>query len=150
MEGMTIREWIVKNTSKYSSSADAADACSAEIGIKRSTFFNTLSDLKKLGKVRTDIFLAGGAKVANLGLSEQELRSKHDALYKLEQAIKLLSPGKFVPEPEFRSTVAIDPSKFRAKADLPQFDQYKGRVGSLTYWGHPKDIQRLKDEGVLQ
>ncbi len=148
-KGLSISEWIRQKGSKFKSSSEAADACAAELHVARKTFFNTLYKLKKSGKVKPTTCLPD-AKVANIGLSEQELRSKHDGLYKLEQAVKNLIPTKFIPEPEFRATIATNPSQFRSKADLPQFDIYKGRVSGVTYWGHPRDIKRLKDEGILQ
>lgn len=147
-----VRDWIRQNGSKYHKNSEIADACVAALGARRKTVLNALSDIKTNtnGKAAVASLSACELRIGNLGLSEQELRSKHDALYKLEQAVKALSPGKFIPEPEFRATVSIDPSKFRSKSDLPQFDAYRGRVAGLTYWGHPKDIKRLKDEGVLQ
>jgi hypothetical protein len=147
--GLTISEWIRQKGSKFKSTSEAADACSAELHLTRKSFFNTLYELKKKGKVKPTTCLPD-ARGANLGLSEQELRSKHDGLYKLEQAVKTLMPGKFIPEPEFRATIATNPSQFRSKADLPQFDIYRGRTQGITYWGHPRDIKRMKDEGILQ
>jgi len=146
--GTTIREWVTNNAGKYQNNSELADACSKELGVARKTIFNLLSEMKAKGKEKP--IRGSEIRLGNLGLSEQEFRAKHDSLYKLEQAVKMLMPDKFIPENEFRATVAIDPSKFRSKADLPQFDTYKGRVNGVTYWGHPRDIKRLKDEGVLQ
>lgn len=150
---LTIREWLAKNREKYQKNSEAADACAEELKVAKKTVFNMISKLKK-NENRIAAAISGicgsDVRLGNLGLSEQEFRAKHDSLYKLEQAVKALVPDKFIPETEFRATISIDPSKFRSKADLPQFDIYKGRVTGVTYWGHPRDIKRLKDEGVLQ
>jgi hypothetical protein len=145
----SIREWWLENSSLYSSYGDAIQACRSALNIaSKASIYRVVGKLRRKG---ADVLIKNNqeGKINNVGLSEQELRSKHDALYKLEQAVKTLTLGKFIPEPEFRATVSIDPSKFRSKSDLPQFDQYKGKVQGVTYWGHPKDIKKLKDEGVL-
>lgn len=145
---ISIREWWLDYSSLHASYKDAVLACMSALNVTKHSVHKVTSSLriagvKILDKNNPQITVSG------IGLSEQELRSKHDALYKLEQAVKTLISGKFIPEPEFRSTISIDPSKFRSKADLPQFEQFKGKVHSVTYWGNPKDIKRLKDEGVL-
>lgn len=145
---LTVREWLTKNRSKYGKNGEAAAVCAAELKVAKKTVFNMMATLKRNGRSASPPS-AGEARLGNIGLSEKELRSKHDSLYKLEQAVKILTSGKFIPEPEFRATVNIDPSKFRSKSDLPQFDVFKGRVAGVTYWGNPKDIKRLKDEGVF-
>jgi hypothetical protein len=144
----TIREWWCENCGLYNSYGEAVKACISALKVQPNAVYKSVARLKKRG---TKVLVKDNRKstIGNIGLSEEELRSKHDALYKLEQAVKTLTLGKFIPEPEFRATVSIDPSKFRSKSDLPQFDSYKGRVQGVTYWGNPKDIKKLKDEGVL-
>lgn len=144
----SIREWLLENGSLYKSYKDVLTACVSDLKVTRHSVYKTAGKLRIKG---VNILVKDGqeSKIIGIGLSEQELRSKHDALYKIEQAVKLLISGKFVPEPEFKATVSIESSKFRSKSDLSQFDQYKGRVQGVIYWGNPKDIKRLKDEGVL-
>ena len=85
------------------------------------------------------------------GVSESLLRAKHDALFILRNAAKSLVQGIFYTESEFREKVCkLDSNKFRSKADLNEFDQYKGRASGITYWSHPKSIRSVKEDGVLQ
>lgn len=144
----SIREWWLEHSPGYNSYTDAVQDCVSILKVTRHSVYKIVGKLKRKG---TSVLVKDGqpSKINGIGLSEQELRFRHDALYKLEQAVKTLTSGKFIPEPEFRTTISIDPSKFRSKADLPQFDQFKGKVQGVTYWGNPKDIKRLKDEGVL-
>ena len=145
----TIREWWGENSILYSSYSDAVAACSEQLGVTRRAIFNLNRRLKLKGKPSLNGKSFSNKKICSSGLSEEELRIKHDPLYKLEKAVKSLIKGQFIPEQEFRGIVGLDSSKFRAKADLPQFDLYKGKVQGAIYWGNPKDIKRLKEEGIL-
>ena len=155
----TIASWWKENEKNFETYSDAVKACYKDLGVSPKTVYNRCSVLRTLpfssrapkngtspALTRSPIILKGKMT----GLSEVELRSKYDALYKLEKAVGSLGRGQFVPEQEFRSAINLEPSKFRAKADMPQFDQYKGKVAGVTYWAHPADIKKLKNEGVLQ
>jgi hypothetical protein len=144
----SIRDWWIENSSLYTSSVNAIAACVRDLEVRRKSVVKSLARMRLQGIMeasneRNDEFKS------NMGLTEQELRSKHDSLYKLEQSVKTLAPGKFIPENDFRVLTTLDVVKFRSRAELPQFDLYKGKVNGMTYWGNPKDIKRLKEEGVL-
>jgi len=144
----TIYEWWRDNKSLYSSIADAVESCSESLNVQKRSVIKAIRRMRLRG---LDVSNNGNGKIRirTKGLTEQELRKKHDPLYRLEQAVIELEPGKFIPEHEFRILVSLDNIKFRTNADLPKFDSYKGKVNGITYWGHPKDIKRLKEEGIL-
>lgn len=160
MKEGTIKEWWKANEKNFQSYGEAVKACAAQLGVAEKTVYNQCSSLRTLpfssrapkngttspALTRPPILLKGKMT----GLSEVELRSKYDALYKLEKAVGSLTRGQFIPEQEFRSAINLEPSKFRSKADMPQFDAFKGKVAGVTYWAHPADIKKLKNEGVLQ
>jgi len=79
-------------------------------------------------------------------MTEDQMRAKFDWLYKLRKAVAQLEPGKYWPEADFREMVAKVPgNKFRSVADLSEFDDYHGKEGGTTYWGHPESIAKLQN-----
>ena len=86
----------------------------------------------------------------SFSVSEEDIRKKHDPYYQIERAAEGISEGIFYTEADFRSSVVkINTSVFRRPADNEMFAKYKGRAGSVVYWGHPERIKKLKEEGVL-
>lgn len=84
------------------------------------------------------------------GISETDLLRKHDILFQIQEAVKLLPKGRFFTEAEFKEFAKIHSPQFRSRADLPEFEQYKGKAGSVLYWGHPESIKKFKDRGTFQ
>ena len=159
MSPTTTREWMIKNLSKYDSTQDAVKACSKELDLSYFSVRDKVTRLVKEGVLTpVDQFTPRFKSCPStqrhstiIGLSIDDMREKYDALYKIEKAVKEIPEGRFIPEAEFRECVAkCEASKFRAKADLDQFNKYKGVAKGITYWGNPSDIKRLKEQGVLQ
>lgn len=83
-------------------------------------------------------------------ISETDIRQKHDLYFKINQAAQSIEEGKFYTEVDFRECIVrVSAAAFRRPADDDGFVRYKGRASGITYWGHPKSIQKLKDERVL-
>jgi hypothetical protein len=139
-----VKVWFDTHKTEYGSEDEALKACAKhfKLGVVAAQQRMGIKDpyLKTMKESHPDV-----------GLSEHQLREKIDPLFKLEQAVKEIPAGKFIPEAEFRSNVAkLNATQFRAKADLPQFNIYKGRNSGVIYWGKPASIKKLKDEGILQ
>lgn len=83
------------------------------------------------------------------GLSEAELRAKHDNHYKISKALKSLKKGEFIPEPELISSIGLSGGGYRRWLDSNNYNDYRGKAQGITYYGHPEDIRRMKDETVL-
>ena len=153
----TIRQWMVENLSKYETTREAIKDCSKELCLSFISVRDKVTKLVKEGILTpVDQFTPRPKSLpqkhgSQIGLSVEDMREKYDALYKIEMGVKEIPEGRFIPEAEFRECVAkCEASKFRAKADLDQFNKYKGVAKGITYWGNPSDIKRLKDQGVLQ
>lgn len=115
---------------------------------------------KKFGKSRSAVLdnyrkaLRGGGKVTatttailNVGVSEAELRAKHDNLYKIRQGVKQLEDGRYLTDQQMREFCKVNTSKWRSFADNVEFDKYKIKVsGGVTYWGTPKCVQKLHQD----
>lgn len=84
------------------------------------------------------------------GISEAQLRAKHDLRYIVESKCLELKKGVFMTQAEFVQFCKINPGAgYRGVMDHPEYDKYHGRAGSIIYWSHPDSIKKLKDEGVL-
>ena len=144
----SIRNWMTANLSKYNSTKEATRACSKKLGYPIKSVQTKTNEWIRKGALNPNSFSKSSSLV---GLSVDDMREKYDALYKIEKAVKEIPIGRYIPEAEFRECVVkCDASKFRAKADLEQFNKYKGIAKGVTYWANPSDIKRLKDQGVLQ
>ena len=148
---------MIANLAKYETTQEAIKACSKELRFSFISVRDKVTRLVKEGVLTpVDQFTprpksSPQKHCSQLGLSVDDMREKYDALYKIEKAVKEIPEGRFIPEAEFRECIAkCETSKFRAKADLEQFNKYKGVAKGITYWGNPTDIKRLKDQGVLQ
>lgn len=82
-----------------------------------------------------------------LGLSERELRARHDKTFIIQQAVRKLHKGEYVLDQDMRDKVCrISPQFWRNHAEKSIFDCFKMRIDGKVYWGIPSDIQRLKEE----
>lgn len=86
-----------------------------------------------------------------MGLTEDQLRSKHDIRYIVVSKCKDLKKGVYLTQGEFIQFCGIRPGAgYRDILEHPNHDQYHGKAqGGTIYWGHPDSISKLKDDGVL-
>ena len=99
----------------------------------------------------------GGRKKApeipkrTVGITEAELRARFDVKFKLETAAKGLQEGKFLTRQEFVDISGLKSlGGYTSVMERPEFDQYRGKAGGTEYWGHPKSMLRMKEEGILR
>ena len=112
-------------------------------------FYGSESSKKETQSPGKDIqpSLNGGIK----GLSENELRSKHDNRTILRNHLNCLKPGLFTPETDFIQLCKFKVGTgFRSVLSDSEFEDYHGTAGGVIYWGTTKDILRLKSEGILR
>ena len=84
------------------------------------------------------------------GISESQLRAKHDLRFIVESKCLELKKGVFMTQAEFVQMCRINPGAgYRGVIEHPEYDKFHGRAGSIIYWSHPESIKKLKDEGVL-
>ena len=135
----TVREWCQQNYEKYPTKDELIENCIKLLGVKRKQVLHIFKSLDN----------NNGA--SGIGLSENELRAKCDVLYKIETALNKLPSDRYIPDTEFREFFCqVNANKYRSKADLPQFEKYKGIAGGVTYWGVANNIKRLKESGILK
>lgn len=85
--------------------------------------------------------------VVAIGLSEKELRSRHDKTFIIQQALKKIRKDEFITDQDMRDKICkISTQHWRSHSEKSVFDTYKMRLDGKTYWGLPADIKRLKEE----
>lgn len=85
-----------------------------------------------------------------VGISEAQLRAKHDLRFIVESKCGELKKGVFMTQSEFVQFCKINPGAgYRGVIEHPEYEKYHGRAGGTVYWSHPESIKKLKDEGVL-
>jgi len=88
--------------------------------------------------------------IPKIGISETELRQKHDISYKIRQTAESLN-GDFYTEYDFIKLCNIPGnSGYRQVIESGAFDIFRGRAGNTVYWSSPASIQKMKNEGVLK
>ena len=89
-------------------------------------------------------------KHPSVGLSEEQLRAKHDIRFIIATKLKELSPGVFLSRSEFVQFCGIRSGQgYSDVIEHPNFDAYHGKAGGVVYFSHPESIKKLKSEGVL-
>lgn len=82
-----------------------------------------------------------------LGITEKELRSRHDKTFIILQAVKGLQKDQFVLDQDMRDKVCrISTQYWRSHSEKSCFEQYKMKLDGKVYWGVPSDIKKLKEE----
>jgi hypothetical protein len=87
------------------------------------------------------------------GINEEELRSRHDPIFKVRKAAELLLEGRFIQREKFRNEIVrISPVNFKEAEREPEFSKYQGRSmsGGIIYWSHPSSIKKMIQDHVLQ
>ena len=88
--------------------------------------------------------------IPKIGISEIELRQKHDISYKIRQTAESLN-GDFYTEYDFIKLCNIPGnSGYRQVIESGAFDIFRGMAGNTMYWSNPTSIQKMKNEGVLK
>jgi len=86
----------------------------------------------------------------SIGLSEEQLRAKHDIRFIVASKLKELKPGTYLTRSEFIQFCGIRPGQgYSDVLEHPNYDSYHGKVSGVIYFSHPDSIKKLKSEGVL-
>ena len=159
---MSITEFLRENAGKYPDRKSLIAACIQELNCSPKNVQNAFYDVQKSkNPIRFGSEpVTGPTPVPHptlSGLSELELRQKHDVKYIIKQAALKLPPpngkgeGTFVTENEFIKQCNIQSqSGFRLSLAGEEFSAYKGKAGGVTYWAHPESITKMKNEGILR
>ena len=85
-----------------------------------------------------------------VGLTEAQLRAKHDIRFIIATKCKDLKPGVYLTRSEFIALCGIRPGQgYTDVITHPDYDAFRGKAGGVVYYSHPDSIKKLKAEGVL-
>ena len=88
---------------------------------------------------------------ASIGISEDELRCKHDMFFIILSYVKNISGGSFIEETKMLKELTLyGKPRYRDAISRAELKAYKGKVDGTVYYGHPDSIHKLKSEGILQ
>jgi len=83
-----------------------------------------------------------------------QLRAKHDVKFIIRKAALSLpktKEGMFLPEAEFIKQCNISSQQnFRMGLNDPEFNEFHGKAGGITYWSHPDSIAQMKQDSILR
>ncbi len=134
----TVREWCQANFEKYQTQEEIISNCMRTLGVKRDQVVRKLRILSN-------------SRRPSVGISESDLRKKCDVTYIIEDAVKRIPDGRYISDADFREFFCkLNTTKYRPKANLPQFDKFKGIADGVTYWGKKEGIERLISDGTMR
>lgn len=88
----------------------------------------------------------GQVATRQVGLSESELRAKHDTMFKIRAAVKALPRGRYLPDQQMRDLAKVNTNVWRGYSESAEFEKYKIKLSGIVYWGVPDCIKRLKED----
>lgn len=135
-----ISNWLRENNSNFRDKETLVQGCMKATGKSRDSIMDAYRRLYSKNKIRPH----NGAK---LGLTESELRAKHDNMYKIREGVKQLQEGIYLTDQQMREFCKINTTQWRGYSENAEFDDYKIRVNSNTiYWGVPDCVERLRSD----
>jgi hypothetical protein len=150
---MEIKEWLRANAPLHKNKDGLIEAGMKEFNLPRGIINKKILSTRET----RDPIVFGNVISENpvqnnkfKGLSESEIRAKHDIKFIFGNAVKELEKGLYISDADFVRQCDIKSHVgYRQMLDDPEFKKYKGRAGGITYWSHPESIEKMKNEGIL-
>ena len=94
-------------------------------------------------------------KSKNMGITEEQLRQKHDVVYILSQVFKKIETEEentFYEKSDIIKLANLSPGYpgIGTVLESENFKKYSGKAGGTTYWGKSAAITKLKEEGIMR
>ena len=163
---VSITAYLRENANKHSNVHDLIHACMEDTGRARKNVQTAWGEICKgnspvsLGfQPHPVVFMPSQQGKNHLsstpptmtGISEAQLRQKHDTKFIIQQAANSLKEGTFITETDFIKQCNVQSHQgFRQFLNDEDFNLYRGRASGTTYWSHPKSIAKMKSEGILR
>jgi hypothetical protein len=143
-------EWLRQNKYKFENDAQLRKACALEFGISSQKVYDSYANFKKSKnkQPKQPIETIEEPCKPVTGLTESQLRAKHDIDFIIKSKAKELKIGVYVAEHDFIKMCCLHGSQGYRQV-LDGLHEYKGRAGGITYYSHPDSIRKMKIEGIL-
>lgn len=149
---MSATKFLRENAYRFSDRKSLIQAC-IETGIPYKSAHNAFDDIQRSRnpiEFCNSISEAETLPAKSYGLSESELRQKHDVRFIIKQAAEKLEKGIFIMDADFVKQCNMrSQTGYRQFIEASEFSKYKGRAGGVIYWSHPESISKMKSEGIL-
>ena len=91
----------------------------------------------------------------NMGITEDQLRQKHDVVYILSQVFENIEAEEgamYYEKFDIIKRANLSPGYpgISTVLESEDFKKYSGRAGSVVYWGKAAAITKLKEEGIMR
>lgn len=90
-----------------------------------------------------------GAKeqLKQIGLSEKELRARHDNVFKIREGCKQLQKGYYLTDQQMREMCRVSTNVWRGFSEKEEFSKFKCQApGGKIYWGTPECCKKLQED----
>lgn len=89
--------------------------------------------------------------VNTIGISLDEFRKKNDVKYIITTVLKGLSPDMMYEKADIYRIAGLRPGfpGVQTILESKEVADYTGKVNSSVWFGHPKTIKELKNQGIL-
>lgn len=95
---------------------------------------------------RAAIHVAGIIPVKiQMGLSEKDIRAKHDTMFKIREGMKTLKKGVYFMDQQMREHCKVTSAVWRSYSEQVEFESYKTKLNGVVYWGTVDSIKKLED-----
>ena len=85
--------------------------------------------------------------VPQVGLSEKELRARHDNVFKIREGCKKLQKGFYLTDQQMRETCKVSTNVWRGFSEKEEFSKFKCTApGDKIYWGVPECVKKLQGD----
>jgi len=146
---MPLRTWTEKEEKIFKECFSKADSASdfrrlmVQRGIKK-TPLAIESRYKRTKRSETPAVLALPAKI-HIGLTEKDLRAKHDTMFKIRAGVKALKKGVYFTDQQMRDHCRIAAHTWRSYSEQSEFEPYKTKLNGVVYWGTVESMKKLED-----
>lgn len=170
MENISLREWMrqaiqTANMADYATYNDVITLAMRKFNKQRQNVQDAYNKLKgspgyvpgkrrnhinRVNATVTDPTPEGPRALHTINaLSVEDLRMKHDTRTILRRKLAEIPRNVIYKEADMIDWAGLRGQPFRQHLDRSEFDKYRGRAGGVVYYGHPDDVQQLKNEMVL-
>lgn len=90
-------------------------------------------------------------QIAQIGMPIDEFRKKHDTEYIIKNTLSSLSEDIVYEKADVLKLAGLRPGYpgVSILLESQQFKMFTGKTNGVTYFGHPKTIQELKNSGIM-
>lgn len=145
-----ITNYLREKAVLYNTAIELVNACVKDLGARRKTVWDSfyyIRDSKNpiVFGVKQPVNISNG-----IGISEAELRQRHDIKFIIEKTAKELKKEMYVMEADFIKRCNLrTQSGYRQIIDSQEFSKYRGKASGIIYWSHPESMAKMIDEGIL-